>query len=491
MNRKTHFLITIAFEAIVILYLLIKAVLGSPCYLEITAGDFDSDLLSHEFALRSGGYLVTAYYDPAYYSEEAYIDIDSHTRDSAARFQPLYLDQAHSVVTGRLYVPLFSSVGDFRVRLENADTNSGIYKIVLTENIVYRFMQLLGILLAFSVMDLIFYLLCIDSSVVKRLLAAYPLLCLTGVLVFSCLPLFSDMLYIGHDLVFHLNRIDSLATAMRDHMLPQHIQSEMLNGYGYETPLFYCDLFIYPAAFLYQYCMLPMRICYQLYILCVNFFTILISYRFFRVVFHEQRYCLIGVTLYTLNVYRLEDIYLRSAVGEYTALIFLPLVAEGIYRIYMKIKPTFSDWFPLGCGMACLIFSHTVTFEMTVLLLILVCLIMLPQLTVKRLLALLAAALTSCLLCLWFVVPMIDSMLTLHPIVLDKSYRLQWTGAYLIQLFDPIPNGVGVNNYGTCGDLPLSIGGGLTIGLFVTLYLLLMHQINDRFIKITIILSLN
>lgn len=53
-----------------------------------------------------------------------------------------------------------------------------------------------------------------------------------------------------------------------------------------------------------------------------------------------------------MSMYRLTNIYVRAAVGEYTAMTFLPLVLYGLYRIYEKDQEMleFADVLPLVFG---------------------------------------------------------------------------------------------------------------------------------------------
>ena len=39
--------------------------------------------------------------------------------------------------------------------------------------------------------------------------------------------------------------------------------------------------------------------------------------------------------VYLTSSYRLVDIFIRSAVGEYTAFIFFPIIAVGVWKMYL------------------------------------------------------------------------------------------------------------------------------------------------------------
>lgn len=58
-------------------------------------------------------------------------------------------------------------------------------------------------------------------------------------------------LYRGTDLAFHLERMDAILVQIRANgvfSLPIYVYASTLSGYGYASPLFYCDLFFYPFA---------------------------------------------------------------------------------------------------------------------------------------------------------------------------------------------------------------------------------------------------
>lgn len=62
-----------------------------------------------------------------------------------------------------------------------------------------------------------------------------------AVLVAS-LPILQPSLYIGHDLPFHMARIEGLASALRSGQFPARVHGETLNGFGYANSYFYPEL---------------------------------------------------------------------------------------------------------------------------------------------------------------------------------------------------------------------------------------------------------
>ena len=452
------------------------------------------NIYSGKFALRSGGYMMTVDYSSKgggtieyLLTSNGYLGLRSTLKDGSAVFDPLYLDDAHTQASGRLYIPVFSSVDDLQLFIHyDGPGELRVNSITITERRVYRAMQFLGFLICFVLFDLICYFLfskLYSESGIKLFAKGKQRTIFIAVLTvfFSSLPLFIGYIYKGHDILFHLNRIEAIASAMRYHKLPVRIQSDLLLGFGYNIPLYYCDIFLYPGAFFYEYCMLPLRSCYQGYVLAMNILTAYLSYRCFRTVFRDRDLAAFGMAMYTLSAYRLIDVYLRAAAGEYTALAFIPLVVEGTYRIYTAERIRMKDWLPLAVGMSCLIQSHIVTTIIVGFFLFLFVLIMIRKLTAARAAAFVMAAVSSLLMSIWFLLPMLESMKTQKPVVTDISSRIQWTGIYLTQIFELFPKGSGISREGTYGDMPLGLGAGLLAAVILLIvYSLLRNVDKDR-----------
>ena len=80
--------------------------------------------------------------------------------------------------------------------------------------------------------------------------------------IFS-LPLFFDGIYVGHDTSYHLYRLVGTLQGLRDHQFPVRVYPLANNGFGYASPLFYCDYFLYPFAVLLALG-LPLVVVYKL-----------------------------------------------------------------------------------------------------------------------------------------------------------------------------------------------------------------------------------
>ena len=308
----------------------------------------------------------------AYYGGGSDVNISFHQADIEAGH--ITLPEGRRAVTFQAFVPADQSEATLRI----ATGGSGIKleSIVLQPSQTYGWYRLLCHLLAFAVADAI--------ALVWWRRVPFPgggrgrltALALGGITVLACLPLFTSNVVAGHDLLFHLNRIEGLARGIASGQLPVRIQPFWLSGNGYAAGVFYGDLFLYfPAAL--RLLGVPVQAAYKAFVFAVTLGTAVLTWWCVRRMLRDNAAALAASGLYTLSAYRMVDVYTRGAVGEYTALLFLPLVAYGLWRIFSQedgAKPARLVWLPAAIGYTGLIQSHLLTGEMTGFLTILVCL---------------------------------------------------------------------------------------------------------------------
>lgn len=435
-------------------------------------------LVSQGRPLRSGAYTVTVYYQADSTSANVRaanvtfgdMRFDLFTYDGG----PITLTGGWTALTGRLWVPLGANAQRVTAQITLlGECDFQIESIVLQEQPVYRVMRLLGLILLFSAIDLAGAALFSVSTRSKAacLVKRWELFALALVCLLACLPLFDDGwegFILGDDLAFHMTRIVGLAQGLADGQIPVRLYTDMLNGYGYGAPLYYCDLFLYIAAILYN-CMLPLQLCYKIYVLFVTALTAGTCYYTLRKIVGTKLTAVAGTTLYVLASYRLVNTIFRAAVGEYTAMAWLPLIVLGMYGIYTTEKPTWRAWLPLAVGVAGLVQCHVLSLEMTLIFLVLFALLCAPKTFRKaRLLAIFKAAGVSVGLSAWFVVPMLWSMVTQNVRVSGGSgvFDFQGQSTSINELFALFPNMETYSSRGTLGA-SLTLGALLTVGVLL------------------------
>lgn len=234
-------------------------------------------------------------------------------------------------------------------------------------------------------------------------------------ILMTCLCLFSffdTKIIVSHDLTFHLNRFVGLANAFEEGQILPKIYPYANNGFGYATPLFYCDLFLYPFAILYHFGLSAVW-CYKT---CVLFYTILgniFVYLIFMKETNDRKLSLFTSFLYLTCKYHLMNIFVRGALGEILAMTFAPLVIYAIYRILIKHEDCFIF---LGISFSLLVQSHLISsllYGIFFFCMIVVFLIMNRKdisLIKKTIITIFKGTIIALLLCAWYLLPMLEQM---------------------------------------------------------------------------------
>ena len=192
-----------------------------------------------------------------------------------------------------------------------------------------------GWLLLFVLLDA-FLLLTVPGSPVRladaELCACLWVLCAVAVL--TCAPAMTNSGALqGADWSFHLSRIEGIAQGLREGQFPVRVYSIAKDGYGYAPSLFYGELLLYFPAVL-RLLGMSVQGAYHTYLLTLQLLTAGIAFFSLRQIFRHNKTALVGSVLYMLSTYHLYKIYWLSAVGEYTAMAFLPLIPAALYELY-------------------------------------------------------------------------------------------------------------------------------------------------------------
>lgn len=281
------------------------------------------------------------------------------------------------------------------------------------------------------------------------------------------IPLMKNYLMEGHDLKFHLMRIEGLSAGLAQGIFPVRIQPEWLDGHGYAVSVFYGDVFFCLPAILHIFGV-TVYTAYKLYVLLIHIATACISYHCFSKM-SNRNIGLLCSMVYSLNIYRLTCIYTRAAVGEYTAMAFLPLLVYGLWKIYTlpeDSKEHERSFVTLAVGCSGVFMSHMISTEIAAFFIVLLCVVQWKK-TFRRktMLVLAKSAGMTVLLCLWFLVPFLDFMMNgeyrINAVNSFAYYRMEDRGAFAAQLFMNVYNSTdfsGIIPYGAAGQMPLTIG---------------------------------
>lgn len=305
----------------------------------------------------------------------------------------------------------------------------------------------------------------------------------TTIFVLSCYPLMTDYMQVGHDLPFHLLRIEGIYTGLLQGTFPVKIHPVWAKDYGYAVGVFYGDAALYFPAFLRLFGF-SIQAAYKAFVILTNLATVLISYFCFRKMFKNNNAGLVGCALYTFSLYRLSDVYTRAAVGEYTALTFLPLVLCGFYLIFTETNQ--KNWLKnaalVALGLTGVIQSHVLSCVMIVLFVIVLCLILIKKVIQPHtFLALVFGAALTILMNIGFLVPFLsfydDSVYINSPDWgVQTAYSIQNQGMFPVQLLGLMhrtDGGSWATLAGTNNEASYSLGLALTLCVVLFLYITL------------------
>ena len=301
----------------------------------------DGSLCSAPLTLSSGGYRVTVTYRATFPQEPQRVDgntvatltFASDKNPAAVQSDAIILTDTFSAVTARLWIGTATTVEDLVLTVTPSPAEGQTFaleSITLQEQPVWRVVSLVKWLLLFSVVDGLLILLFLgEGPRAPRCGWAVPALLAGGILLAS-LPYCTDFLYVGHDLRFHCFRIWALGQSLAEGQFPVRMLSAGFNGYGDAASLYYCDLFLYLPALLYN-AFLPLQTCYQIYVVLVNTATMLIAYYSFARIGQDKTYGAVAAFAYTLGAYRLT-VLLLPFVSCSAKLPVLALFAAAFFR---------------------------------------------------------------------------------------------------------------------------------------------------------------
>ena len=170
----------------------------------------------------------------------------------------------------------------------------------------------------------------------------------------------------GADLSFHLNRLLGM-----EGIYASPINFKAFYGIGLGVNYFYPFLTYYPFFVLYRLSH-SVFLGYYIHQYLLTIITFLIAYYSVSNIMvienkeNKKDYAgLLFATLYTFSLYRLDNIVIRFATGEFIAYAFIPLVFYGLYNI---LKGDYRKWYILSIGMALVAYSHLISLLLTALL---------------------------------------------------------------------------------------------------------------------------
>ncbi len=305
-------------------------------------------------------------------------------------------------------------------------------------------------------------------------------------ILFAGIPVMLDYVWGGADLGYHLMRVEGIADSLREGCFPNRIAPDWQQGYGYASAIFYGETLLYIAA-VFRLIGFSVVSSYRLFLLIVTVATVAVSYICFKKIFKNSYVGVLCSALYSLALYRSYVSYGRTAVGECLALIILPIIVYGFYRVFTQDIQEESykrSWLPLTIGFSLLIQTHLLTGELAGFFTILLCIILWKKVFRPRTFIVLAkTVIYSILLSAWFLVPFLDYMLTGDYTIHHVSGRtIQSRGgfpAHLLFTFYEAGGTIYFEQDGMVNSSPVGIGIVLIVCLALFGYLLFTRKANQ------------
>lgn len=185
----------------------------------------------------------------------------------------------------------------------------------------------------------------------------FPYIIITVIGILVSLPLIGLQIRGTDDGWLHLIRIIGIDNAVKNESFPFLIQPFFCNDWGYSMTAFYPSIVSYVPYFL--------SIFMGSFINGIKIFaaiTVILSgitmYQFLMEITEKKKLALIGAIVYMILPYRLENIYNRFAIGEFTAFVFIPLVFLGLYNL---LNGNGKKHYYIAIGATGLMLSHTIS----------------------------------------------------------------------------------------------------------------------------------
>ena len=216
----------------------------------------------------------------------------------------------------------------------------------------------------------------------------------------------------GDDIMFHLQRMEAVINEVKNSGIkafPIRIYHSTAGGYGYGSPLFYCDLFLWPFAIIASAFNISTVLIYK-FMLCVVLIAIfLISNYSFSLVF-KKKDKEISLFLYIFSVTLFSNAT-GSWVGRYFAMMFAPLCVCSFYCL-LENKDKLKFSILLAIGVTGTIFSNVIDAVIIVFVLLVYMIFNIKKLNIRIILYILLSVSLCFLLSSWFILPMIEQMLS-------------------------------------------------------------------------------
>lgn len=494
-KRKKEGVILLQILVAIILIVMIYSKMKSPIIVDMDLSKMHSDYMEYTengwvmadetSALNDGKTLIYGPYakiKPGSYtlyleyatSATRICEIYSKEKQTFVHANKFYLSHNKQSVKYDFYIT--SSLNDLAVRMIEYDggefTLSAMQIYENTHNL--RLMLFIWVIASMAV-DLLLFQEWVKKN--RPLIAV-----IVGISILPSLVLFMRGMGLGHDSGFHFQRIESIAEGIKNATFPVKMYTTYNDGYGYPVGIYYGDLLLYIPALLRVWGFSVIS-AYKIFVYIVNLLTTIIGFWSFKRILKNRKTALLVTLVYVTASYRFVDLYVRMAVGEYVALIFLPLIALAVWNIY-KMEITDRDYkknsILLADGMLGLLYSHILSIEMVTLTLAVIAIVFCKKTFRKEtMLVYIKAVVIVLVLGAAFIIPFLDYFLHARIALTQNSesnMMIQTAGAYISDYFAVFRDYYGNAAFAVKGRMQFTPGLLLMAGLVIAIYMVVVKK---------------
>ena len=386
----------------------------------------------------------------------------------------------------------------FTIRVNPGESNVSFDSIKLHESSNSRLFGVIKLILLALLVNGIALLICFREKFKRHI---YVIVGVGTITLLSSLGVTARYLPWGHDIGFHMLRIVGLGDALASGQIPSRVQPFWCNDWGYAVSTMYGDITLALPALMYK-AGFTLLTSYKTFVVVVNLLTAYVSYRVFEKISKNKYAAMIVAFLYTMAPYRLVCIYTRAAVGEYTAMLFTPMVLLGFW--YMFNEDTESESYGTKflapvLGITGLIQTHVLTTQMIGILILIMMLCEIRKLFRKKTIMYLLKMIGYIIwINAWFIIPffrLYSEDFTVKHMGENMDARFQTYGVSLLELFTQTPNSNSRFNFEYLTNLnercAMPLSNALCLIMILAVGLLLAQKLkNCRMLTISVILSL-
>lgn len=209
-----------------------------------------------------------------------------------------------------------------------------------------------------------------------------------------------------HDGFIHLLRLIGTFDAISIGQIPPIIAPDFCSAMGYAMNLFYPPLVTY-IPLLFKLITPTYAIALKVFGGVCIVFSGITMYNFVYQVTKKRTIALFSAIVYLIAPYKLGNVYKRYAIGEFVALIFLPILFQGMHSLF---KEDGKKHYYIALGATLLILSHTITTLYAAIFCIIYIIFYIPKLLEKKVIKKLFINLIFILLITaLFILPMLEA----------------------------------------------------------------------------------